>query len=424
MIFRTIILVLFFLVFSSCSEKTIKDTSFVKSNNHSEEINKYVDFLSLEHPTPVDYVIHKFQQYDIVVLGERLHPEDTQYGLIYKIVNDPRFTEQVGLIYTETGSRSLQREVDAYLFNDNLDCDLRNQDLLIIFQNLNFYPVWGRPNFREFINNICNINVNLPLEKKINVKFVDIPVKWSEIRTSSDFKACCSKSQLDLRDQKMAQFIIEDMAYQKQMGDFRNKKALVIMNAPHSYNNYVLSDHTKGDMVTRYLFDNMPGKVANILIHSPAMTEEKEVYTAIQTGRWDAAFEVNKTKPIGFDFENTPFGKDLFDLWQYKGALQLHGAQFTGVYENWFTGFIFDRPIIEHKLSHHDPKIWDSAFKIEYGRRLNIVLEANGQTPLAVDAISREIDFQETPLEGSYRELPDIINLIQQWTGESLQYVK
>ncbi len=53
----------------------------------------YTAFLKQGQATPVDYVIGLFDRYDVVVLGERMHPEGSQWDFIYEVVQDPRFVE-------------------------------------------------------------------------------------------------------------------------------------------------------------------------------------------------------------------------------------------------------------------------------------------------------------------------------------------
>ena len=64
----------------------------------------------------------------------------------------------------------------------------------------------------------------------------------------------------------------------------------------------------------------------------------------IHKGKWDLAIEINENKPFGFDFKNTPFGKDHFDLIPFGGTIK---------YEDIFTGMIFFRPHSEMKEVTH-----------------------------------------------------------------------
>jgi hypothetical protein len=48
--------------------------------SYKEEIAPYVDFLKKQNQNPVDYVMGLFDKYDMVILCERHHAENTQYN--------------------------------------------------------------------------------------------------------------------------------------------------------------------------------------------------------------------------------------------------------------------------------------------------------------------------------------------------------
>jgi hypothetical protein len=80
----------------------------------------YVSFLKKEHARPVDYVLQLFDQYDLVILCERVHTESTQWDFIYELVSDQRFIDHVGNIFTEYGVINLQPDLDRFMQIKNL----------------------------------------------------------------------------------------------------------------------------------------------------------------------------------------------------------------------------------------------------------------------------------------------------------------
>lgn len=48
-----------------------------------------------------------FKTHDIVIICERDHRDITQYELYLDIISDPYFTSNVGVLFTEVGTRSL-----------------------------------------------------------------------------------------------------------------------------------------------------------------------------------------------------------------------------------------------------------------------------------------------------------------------------
>lgn len=79
-------------------------------------------------------------------------------------------------------------------------------------------------------------------------------------------------------------------------------------------------------------------------------------------GRWDAAFAVNGNKPVGFDFEGSPFGDTDF---LYNEICDLR-------YDEVFTGMIFYKPLKEHSLVSGYEKYVTGDFVKEMRRRWKI----------------------------------------------------
>ena len=64
---------------NSFSQKNIIDVN---------RIDKYLNFLHQVEVSAKDYVLRLFQEYDLVILAERYHAEETQYELINDIIKD------------------------------------------------------------------------------------------------------------------------------------------------------------------------------------------------------------------------------------------------------------------------------------------------------------------------------------------------
>ncbi|HET9825741.1 MAG TPA: hypothetical protein VFP87_10410 [Chitinophagaceae bacterium] len=72
--------------------------SFSQSN---AAIAPYISFLNNQTTSAKDYILNLFKNHDIVIVCERNHDEFTQYDLILDIVNDKRFIQTVGNVFTE-----------------------------------------------------------------------------------------------------------------------------------------------------------------------------------------------------------------------------------------------------------------------------------------------------------------------------------
>ena len=93
---------------------------------------------------------------------------------------------------------------------------------------------------------------------------------------------------------------------------------------------------------TAILMDSLKGKVCNVLINTIPFGVYGTIFSPVQHGKWDKAFEIAGNPEAGFNFENSPFGSDNFDefLWNSSSELQ---------YQDVFTGFIFYKPLEQHK---------------------------------------------------------------------------
>ncbi len=79
---------------------------------------------SIRHRQDInDYVMGLFEKYDYVVLCERHHQDMTQYDMIYDLVTDSRFVDNVGVVFKEIETDgwcagSLGRRIHIPLYPD------------------------------------------------------------------------------------------------------------------------------------------------------------------------------------------------------------------------------------------------------------------------------------------------------------------
>jgi uncharacterized RDD family membrane protein YckC len=325
----------------------------INSENIKQEFYpKYPDNLAVEEcenyilansQNPVDYVFGLFEKYDLVVLCERMHSEYTQYQLISEIITDKRFVEKVGNIYTECGSRSFQDTLDNYLRTDFKNVDLLDKATAILQRNSNsVWPLWTNTNLFDLLKTVNNQNANLPDSLKTNWHFTDIQTNWQTI-TPLNYQ----KHKRSVRDDEMANRIYAKYKDICSTNKSR-KKGLVIMNFRHGFGHMSVKQEIKIDHsfksinAAAILMDSLPGKVCNVMLNTISL-KCGYLYTPIQKGKWDRAFSELKNPNIGFDFADSPFGQDQFDLFI--------GNTVNGLkYQDVFTGFIFYKPLREHIL--------------------------------------------------------------------------
>jgi len=328
-----------------------------KNDIDNEKINNYIDFLINVELSAKEYILDLFQFYDIVILAERYHTEETQYELINEIVSDEYFISNVGNICVEIGSSNFSDSLNDYLRNFNDNISNGEQKLLEFQRNISFYPLWNRESYRLFLANLLTLNKSLAHQEKINLCLCDREFDWSKIHTKDDWKQAINNN----RDSIMAQNI--SLYYNKIRNSSRNKM-LVILNEAHAIPNPEWIDMWQ-KRAAQYLSEKYGSKtIASVLINTVATNKDDEDIL-LQEGYWDAAFNITKKINIGFDFINSPFGQDKFDY-----AIGKNNDLFC--YKDIFTGFVFYKPIEQHQLSTGVNGIIDDDFKLEFLRRINI----------------------------------------------------
>ena len=332
---------------------------------YDEAIEKYVSFLGAQKQKPVDYIVGLFARHDMVILCERFHPEVTQYDMIYELVSDPRFQKQVGHIFTEVGTAALRPCIESFLIDDQLSDEQVSEKLRYIAKNIGFIGGWEKTNFYDLLRKLYYLNRSLPKERRVHVYPTDLDFTWESATKES--WAQFNKTQVPKRDKIMADNIISKFNEIRQAGS-RNK-TLVIMNYRHACPHFKREDGRTSENTGGFLMLAYPGKVANVMINTVAMlpgTNDKHaVFTAFQQGKWDAALAVLENPNVGFDFKGSPLGEDGFDFWPFPNSLR---------YQDVFTGFIFFKPLVAHRMSFGLPAgLLDQPVADELLRRFRIM---------------------------------------------------
>lgn len=304
---------------------------YARPRPSANSVKVYTDFLKNNRQDINDYIFRLFEQYDHVILCERAHREMTQYDMIYNLVTDPRFVDEVGNVFTEIGNVESRDAYKAFVGKNYANESAVDSCLSsFMVDNQSVHLLWPNTNWFEFLKKMYYFNNNH--DKKVEILFSDR--NWIE------------RKELNFRDSIMADNIINTIK-----SDSINK-SLIIMNYRHAY----LTPGNCGYFVSR----SFPGKVANVLINTckaylPAILMGKEMMVPIQDGKWDVAFEQIPDSCYAFDLKSSPFGNDRFDHfvlpWDPVSSLK---------YENVFTGFIFYKSPDNHIMSIGYPNIFDS----------------------------------------------------------------
>jgi len=338
------------------------------------EVIPYINFLKEQQTHPVDYIFQLFEKYDIVIVGERDHRDHLQYELIEKIISDKRFIENVGNVFTEVGSYNRTEWANQVLKNEYESYADFENNLRPLYRELESWNlIWEKYNFWAFLSSIYRINTKLQPSQKINIFFTDVPFDWNDCHTREDWLAF-DKNFHDRfwRDSIMGHNLITE--YNKILNDENSnrKKALVILNTWHSYQPVVTAENINLKSAASHIFNEYQGKVANVMINYMASNKSGNRDEFVAGGKWDAVFWALNNPLLGFDFKDSPFGIDEFDMWK---------PTFKNIkYQDVYTGFIFYGGITSWNIRIGVPGIIDDEFVPEYMRRHKIVIPGKAFT--------------------------------------------
>lgn len=294
---------------------------------NDKSVKPYSDYLNTQTLSAKDYVLSLFQKYDIVILQEAFHDELEEWDLIYDIVSDEYFINNVGTIFTEYGGNCDQADIDSFLCRhyNNTSAMMRDIPKLTYFRNTGYC-------FFDFFSKIHKLNTKLPDSLKISIRPEEI--HYGKYFSTIDFSTDSLYKQRLQLDSLRANVTIN--WYLK-----THHKCLVVINDRHAYiaNKKFQEDKSliyhklfDGNQA-QYVYNCFPGKVANVKYFAGVCYPP----FPIQNGKWEAAFKANKYRSVGFNLKNTPFGEDYFDNYNHRAYQQIR-------YQDVFTGIIFHTP--------------------------------------------------------------------------------
>ena len=365
----------------------------LKAQNESE-IKPYVNFLHEQHESAKDYIFDLFEKYDIVILCERDHRDITQYDLLLDIFKDERFGKNIGNAYFEIGNSTYNDTLNSFLRNSNLTDEQVKESVLSFQRNSYGAPLWEKANYSYYLKGVHDINNNLPENNKISIHGLDIGVNWTDAKADD----------LKLRDALQPERdSIMGTRFLKYFEKQNTKKALVVLNYRHA----LLKDIFGRINAGRFIADAHKGKVANVLINSFVLTRNPDYpdgVTLTQNGKWDASFMKAGKNNTGFNFSDSPFGNDSFDMIPFPNDFK---------YSDFFTGFIYYKYFLDIKSVSGISNYIDDQFAPELMRRY--ILEQSIYNNELPDINKLKEDFN-TVKEATYlEEFPHLKKDIDKW---------
>ena len=347
--------------------------------------------------------MQQFEEHDIVILCERNHSEFSQYELIKEVLSDDYFKKNVKNIFIENGIINLQPKIAEFLKSKDLDSLSIEKKVTKFQQNASFWFIWERYSFNYLLKTIYNIN-NIS-ENQISLYPSDSEFDWNKVKNVEDYTRE-QEFEIEPRDSIIADNIINQF---KKIKANKKKKALVILNYRHAFKIHTI--RSNGDLQQnsgKYLTDYFGNRAVNILLNCPIFIrkDKKWTYELNQNGKWDAAFKKHNLDNIGFDFENSVFGNDNFDMWNGMENIK---------YKDVFDGFVFYKPIEKHNLIDNFNGMISKDFEKEMFRRLKIQSEYFENTSLLEKLDDK--DFRESFVKEwntkKFKKYPNLEHLLE-----------
>ena len=347
----------------------------------------FVNYLKQNGKEPVSFLINSLKNHKIVMYGEQ-HFRPNSWNLLNKLIQSPDFANETGAVFLEL-SIDAQPYLDEYFNNVIKDTNL----IFDIFQKEEILG-WLDRGMYSFLVNMWDINSKLPNEKKIKVFAADFPRPfYHNITTLEQYKELTKESD---RNECMAQTVEN---YLNSANDKRN--CLFIVGSGHAY---------KSDALTRGGWLISGKSAANILCakfgkdfiftictHAPIISNNGIIFGQTRKGLFDWVFAENGNIPVAFDFKDSPFGKEPYDV---DANIRFDAA--VGSYEDNFDGYIFLQPLKDELASTTLFELFTDKFIEEIKRRANILNSEDEILPgIKLKELDRQTLIEKLKLEGT-----------------------
>lgn len=306
-----------------------------------EELESY---LRSHHMTPEEYVLSKFKEQDVVIIGE-YHRIKHDVKLIQDLI--PLLYENgVFVLGSEFGRQEDQDRIDSLINAPNYDESLARN---ILFDQ---FVSWGYQEYLDIYRVAWQLNRSLPENaRKFRILGLDCSPDWSFIEKPEDRddSTVMKKVWKGCGEDDWAQVILGEVVG-------KGEKALIHCGIHHAFSEYEqpIFNEEKKDFIRfedrrlgNYIYREIGKRVITIFLHSPWCSSEgysePTVYAA--DGIIDALMAGMEPGcgRVGFDVKGTPFGKLPGETSIYK-----HGYEDFAL-EMFCDGYIYQMPLSKYQ---------------------------------------------------------------------------
>ncbi|MGD6818291.1 ChaN family lipoprotein [Metabacillus sp. 113a] len=268
-------------------------------------MEKYISYLKENFLTPEQYILSKFEEHEVILLGED-HAVKNTLDLAISLI--PQLYQSG--VYTfgmEFGASEDQADLDRLITSEEYD---ETEARRLLF---NYNVRWAYKEYADIYKAAWKLNKSLPKgERKFRILNLSYMYNWegySGMRTPTSLKKVFHKGNiLAFRANLVEREILS-----------KGEKLLVLTGTPHAYTKFkfpVVDSNAdefyslQGGGFGNRLHEKFGSKIFNVLIHQPAIhinTLLPHATKGIKT--IETVMERLDYQPVGFDLMNTVMGE-------------------------------------------------------------------------------------------------------------------
>ncbi len=304
------------------------------NGSRSAEFDSALEFLQTSGKPPQDYVLEKFDKYDIILLGED-HAVRNNLVFVTDLIPD-LYECGVRNLGMEFGASEMQPKLDSLLSAPEYSPQLARD--MMFFYNVG----WPYQEYMDVYEKVWNFNhslpVGAPLFRVVNLSYQYRWERFGTFRTPESMAATFYKGTPD----KYRSEIVSKEVIQK------SEKILLLVGLVHAFARYETGFlQPNSDNFCAYddgwlgnrLLNLYPENVFSMMLHMPF--GGNPIAATPGDGKLEMIMELHGNTPCGFDLIDTPMGR----LEDHSSYSVCH-PDFT--LEQLFDGYIFLAPV--HQL--------------------------------------------------------------------------
>lgn len=325
--------------------------------NTPTSVEPFVEYISTITTSPEAYLLDKLGKHRVVINGE-YHRRKVSWDMLKRLIAHPDFANVCGTIFMELPSWK-QNTMNTFLSSDTL-CVERIYEILREEQPLG----WPDRGEMEFLCELYKLNKLLSADKRIRVILADYQVPYSELRRAEDAR------ETEDRNTHMAE-VISDYV----MSSLDSRNCLFLVGCAHVYKSEAngIASTPRGMKAARTAGAQLSQKfginnVFTVFQHVLPGDNSGRNKAPIRGGIFDAAFEANDNRAIGFDLAESPFGNEPFD-----GIHEIKWLSVTGTYSDNYDGYLFLHKLEDEPKNTNLIELYTPQFVEEIKRRAKIL---------------------------------------------------